>query len=87
MIDIRQAVKVREMLDEDFHIGILIHHHLLPAGTVVLFRDIDKVRGVCIIETPINDEWIERNIKSGNGIRTINTCVGFPLKQIEEILI
>lgn len=85
MIDLRQAIKVNDMLGNRHRIGILKKHHSLPPGTVVLFTDVEG--SYCTIETPITDSWIERNIKKGNGIRTINTCVCFPVSYIEEVLL
>jgi len=85
MIDLRQAIKVNKMIGGRHKIGVLNSSAYLPKGTVVLFKD-DR-NGVCTIETPIDDEWIERNIKENNGIRTINCCVGFPLRFIDEIIL
>jgi len=90
MIDIRQAIKVREMLNRPrCKIGITKKFPgdfpLHKEGEVILFTP--NGDGFCTIESPISDEWIERNRSENNGIRTIGTCVGVPLNLIEEILI
>lgn len=91
MIDLRQAIKIRSMLHnaKEYKIGICrrfpgefpIHKE----GDVILFRPTDAK--YCVIETPISDDWLEKNIKEGNGIKTIGTCVGVPLSYIQEVLL
>ena len=91
MLDLRQANKVRAMLNpqENYKIGICkkfpgefpIHKE----GDIVLFRKESERH--CTIESPISDEWIARNKAENNGIRTIGTCVGVPLSLIDEVLI
>jgi len=90
MIDLRQAIKIREMLlePERYKIGICKKFPGdFPArreGDVVLFKVTSG--NCCTIETPINDEWLARNVASGNRIRTINTMIAVPLSLIEEVL-
>jgi hypothetical protein len=91
MIDLRQAIKVRKMLPKDrrYKIGICKKFPGdFPArreGEVVLFRVTSG--NICTIETPINNEWIAKNIAEGNGLRTINTMIAVPLSLIEEVLL
>lgn len=88
MIDLRQAIKVREMLHRPgCKIGITKkfpgEFPMHQAGDVILFTP--DGGGTCTIESPINDEWIAKNKAEHNGIRTIGTCVGVPLSLIEEV--
>ena len=89
MIDLRQAIKVRAMPGfTKLHIGVVNNDipGYLKKGTVVLFRPYNDGTKACTAETPIPDDWIERNVITGNGIRTINTCVGVPLRYIDEVI-
>lgn len=87
-IDLRQAIKVRKMLKGNYRIGILeTDETSTPKGSVVLFTVYEHAPNLCTIETPINNEWLKKNIASGNGIRTINTCVHVPVGCIREIII
>jgi hypothetical protein len=40
----------------------------------------------CTIETPYSEEEIQENLSKGNGIMTYRTCVGVPIKMIDEII-
>lgn len=67
-------------------------------GDVVLYRPYEEnendseeanawAREHCSIETPLSEEQIQENRRNGNGITTIRTCVGVPLRIIEEVVI
>lgn len=91
MLDIRQALKVRGMSKRNYRIGIIksnFPHGCTMGGTkpgdVVLFRTEDDV--TCTIDTPMSDAWIAEQKANGSALTTTGTCVGVPLRYIEEIL-
>lgn len=66
-------------------------------GEVVLYKpyEVNKddnddrqeyCRTHCTIETPYSEEKIQENLSKGCGIKTYRTCVGVPLRMIDEII-
>lgn len=67
-------------------------------GDIILYRPYEEredeseeankwAREHCSIEIPLSEEQIQENRRNGNGITTIGTCVGVPLRIIEELVI
>ena len=56
-------------------------------GDVVIYRPYEGQPGKCTIETPKSREYLEKEGEPGSRILCIGTCVGFPVKYIDEILL
>ena len=90
-IDLRQAIKVRDMCThEKFKIGIVNGNvdgcvNSWNCGDIILYRNVEK--NTCTVESPMPDAEIQRQIKQGSALRTWGCCVNFPLKYIDEVII
>ena len=89
-LDLRDALRVKaELGHKDLRIGVVVKDipgmcSLHTKGKVVLFKK--ESGGTICVETPMNDEWIEKTKARGSGIRTVGTMVNVPRDFVEEVL-
>ena len=59
---------------------------LHKAGTIVLFKP-DEDGKTVVVESPMTQEWIDREKARGSGLRTVGCIVNVPKSYVEEVLI